>query len=62
MNLKLRYFNLDQMLDGCFVALIAVLFGYILFLLASFAWLHSIAGCTSLPLAFCGDAPNTCLW
>jgi hypothetical protein len=38
MNLKLHQFNFDQVLDGCFIALIAVVFGYILVSLVTFPW------------------------
>ena len=38
MNLKLHQFNFDQFLNGCFVALIVVLFGYILVSLITFPW------------------------
>jgi len=39
MNLKVDRSKFDQFLDGGFVVLVAVLFGYILVSLVSFAWL-----------------------
>jgi hypothetical protein len=38
MMFKQHQFNFDQLLDGCFVGLIAVLFGYILISLITFPW------------------------
>ena len=38
MNLKVHQFNFDQFLDSCFVALIALVFGYILVSLFTLPW------------------------